>query len=78
MCGMCVWYVCLCVHVSVQSHMSVFTRACVEGVSLTNLTNHTLFLNEELLHFNIPINALVLAFMSHYVYKSKSISLFDL
>lgn len=51
MCGVCVWHVCVvCVFVcacerTVTYECNVFTRVYVEGVSLTNLTNHTLFLN---------------------------------
>lgn len=61
----------MCVRVSACPHTSVpiFTRVCVDEVSLTNLTNDTLFLNTELLHFGILTDVPVLVFVANYVKK---------
>lgn len=59
----------------VHVHMSVYvlTRVCMEGMSMTNLTSHSLFLYKELLHFCMLAEVPVLAFMANYVEKKKSI-----
>lgn len=62
-------HVCVCVHVSARPYMSVhvFTRVCVEEMSLINFT--TLYFLIKLLHFSLLTDAPVLVFMENYVKK---------
>lgn len=53
----------------VHMSMYVLTRVCMEGVSMTNLTSHSLFLYKESLHFCMLVKVPVLAFMANYVEK---------
>lgn len=66
---MCV--ACICVHASTRPHVRihVFTKVCVEGVSPANLSDDSLFLYKELLHFCMLMDVPALAFMANYVGK---------
>lgn len=61
---------CMCTPVHALPHTSTqCTRVCVEGLSLTKLTHHSLFLNKELVHFSILVDAPATAVMVNYVEK---------
>lgn len=71
---MCTCVTCVCVQAHPHMSIHVFTRVCVQGVSLTNLTHYSLFLYKELLHFCMLMDVPGLAFMANYMGKSKSIN----